>query len=84
MGPRHVECRGPCWCQTCVAKVLLYDLDGGGGAVAVGGALQVEACCGSRGQFATGEVIVAGVNDLCTSGELIDAGVGGIVDIDDF
>lgn len=65
-------------------EFLLYDLDGGGGAVAVGGALQVEACCGSSGQFATGEVIVAGVNDLCTSGELIDARVSGIVDIDDF
>lgn len=65
-------------------EFLLYDLDGGGGAVAVGGALQVEACCGSSGQFAAGEVIVAGVNNLCTNGELIDASVGGIVDIDDF
>ena len=56
-----------------VLRVLLHDLDGGGGAVAVGGALQVQACCGSRGQLAAGQVIVAGINYLCTSGKFINA-----------
>ena len=62
---------------------LFHDLDGADGTVTIGGELQVQACCGGCGQLTAGEVVVAGVDNLGAGGKFVDAGWGGIVDIDD-